>query len=66
MCLSCLFYISPDAVRRRMAYWVSCGAVSQQEVNAHEGGIDLIYTLQDDQEVITYVLLLYIIINLPI
>eukprot|EP01084_Bolivina_argentea_P121626 215540_1 len=39
-----------DAVRRRMAYWVSCGAVSQQEVNAHEGGIDLIYTLQDDQE----------------
>ncbi len=49
-----------------MAYWVSCGVVSQQEVSAREGGIDLTYVFQDDQEVIEYVLLLYIITNLPI
>ncbi len=34
-----------------MAYWISCGVVSQQEVNARGGGTDLIYVLQDDQEV---------------
>ncbi len=37
-----------------MAYWVSCGTVSQQEVSIREGGIDLIYVLQGDQEVIEY------------
>ncbi len=34
-----------------MTYWISCRAVSQQEVSAPEGGIELVYTLQDDQKV---------------